>query len=353
MRLRAKVREKSCLSLPSDNSDHEFMNSKTVIEQTQLRGSDGSDFLQKVATVYVDGDEYRVLAPPRAIGESRDWIPHFRVHMPDTESFNSEVVVEGVFKILAVKLVKEELERMKTNADGVTRRTGNRRTKLREMLDSLSNLRLCGPSDDPDEQTGVMESYRYLLINIKALSQGLISSDVYEQLEAVPNSLNSIYDVYDSKARLDAVCVDIESDLQEPTALVHAPSRMSLIASQLIADLNKTKCAQFDSTKLTGYCKEINSSFYHGNVVACLLLMRTVLNHVPPIFGYKSFAEVTANSGKSLRENLEFLENGVRRLADMYAHQPIRKTEQYPTKSQVEPYRAQLEVLLHEVLGRL
>jgi hypothetical protein len=329
------------------------MNSKTVIEQTQLRGSDVGDYLQKVATVYLDGDEYRVLAPPRAIGEATDWIHHFRVHSPDTESFNSEVVVEGALKILAIKLVKEELEKMKVNADPVTRRTGNRRTKLREMLDSLSNLRLCGPSDDPDEQTAAMESYRYLLINIKALSQGLISSDVYEQLEAVPNSLASIYDVYESKARLDAVCVDIESDLQDPTALAHVPSRTSLIAPQVIADLSKTKSAQFDSTKLTGYCREINSSFYHGNVVACLLLIRTILNHVPPVFGWRSFAEVTANAGKSLKNNLDHLESGLRNLADLYAHQPIRKSEQYPTKAQVEPFRAHLEVLLHEVLGRL
>jgi hypothetical protein len=329
------------------------MNSKTVIEQTQLRGSDGSEFLQKVATVYIDGDEYRVLAPPRALGEALDWIPHFRVHMPDTESFNSEIVVEGVFKILAIKLVKEELERMKTNADGVTRRTGNRRTKLREHLDELSRFRLCGPGDDPDEQLNVVNSYKYLLINIKTLSRGIVSSDVYEQLEGVPSTIDTIYDVYESKPHLDAVLVDLETDLEGPTPLDHTPPRTSLIAPQLIADLNKTKSSQFDSTKLTGYCKEINSSFYHGNVVACLLLMRTVLNHVPPIFGYKSFAEATANSGKSLRENLEFLENGVRRLADMYAHQPITKTEQYPTKSQVELYRAQLEVLLHEVLGRL
>jgi hypothetical protein len=81
--------------------------------------------------------------------------------------------------------------------------------------------------------------------------------------------------------------------------------------------------------------------------------MRTVLNHVPPVFGRNSFAEVTANAGKSLKENLEHLESGLRKLADLYAHQPIRKNEQYPTKSQVEPFRAQFEVLLQEVLNEL
>lgn len=212
---------------------------------------------------------------------------------------------------------------------------------------------MCGPSDDPDEQSSVIEAYRYLLINVKALSKELLPSDVLEQLDAVPGNLESIYDVYESKAHLDAVCVDIEAELDNPTPSGSVPSRTVLVAPQLIEDLSKVKPGQFDATKLTGYCKEINSSFYHGNIVACLLLMRTVLNHVPPIFGYKTFAEVMANAGKSLKENLEHLDGGLRKLADLYAHLQIRKNEQYPTKNQVEPFRAQFELLLHEVLTKL
>ena len=62
---------------------------------------------------------------------------------------------------------------------------------------------------------------------------------------------------------------------------------------------------------------------------------------------------MTANAGKSLRENLEHLEGGLRKLADLYAHQPIRSKEQYPTKGQVEPFRAHFELLLHEILSKL
>jgi hypothetical protein len=327
------------------------MSTNTVIEQRQLRGSPQDDFLQRVATVYVDGEEYRVLAPPKAVGDALDWIEQFSVRQPNNESFGSEIVVEGAFRILAIKLVREELE--KTTAANSSVREKNRRAKLRELLDSLSRFRTCGPSDDPDEQTSVIESYRYLLINVKALSKGLLPSEVSEQLDAVPSDLETIYDVYESKAHLDAVCVDIEAELEHPTPAGSAATRTSLVAPQLIEELIKVKVGPFDVTKLTGYCKEINSSFYHGNTVACLLLMRTVLNHVPPIFGYRTFAEVTANSGKSLKENLEYLESGLRKLADLYAHQPIRSSEQYPTKGQVEPFRAHFELLLHEVLGRL
>jgi hypothetical protein len=78
---------------------------------------------------------------------------------------------------------------------------------------------LCGPSDDPDEQTSAIESYRYLLINVKALCKGLLPSDVCEELDAVPSKLESIYDVYESKAHLDAVCVDIEAEFAHPITM--------------------------------------------------------------------------------------------------------------------------------------
>jgi hypothetical protein len=288
--------------------------------------------LQKVATVYVDRDEYRVYAPAKAVGDAIEWTEQFSVRQPDDEGFVSELIVEGDYRVFAIKLVKEELDKMKTNAS-TSLREDSRRTRLRELLDKLSNFRGCGPSDDPDEQTSVIASYKYLLINVKALCKGLMPSDVCERLDEVPSTIDSIYDFYDSKAHLDAVSVDVRTELEFPTSTESVATTTSLVAPSLIEELRKVPTDAFDVTKLTGYCKEINSSFYHGNVVACLLLMRTVLNHVPPVFGYRTFSEVTANAGKNLKENLEHLESGLRKLADLYAHQPIRKREQYPTKS--------------------
>jgi hypothetical protein len=179
-----------------------------VIEHRQLQGSLQDGFLQRVATVYVDGEEYKVLAPPKAVGDALEWIGHFSVRQPDRESFNSEIVVEGVYRVLALKLVKEELEKMRNDSNSSVRQE-NRKARLRELLNDVSSLRLCGPSDDPDEQTSAIESYRYLLINLKALCKSVLPKDVCEQLDAVPSELETIYDVYQSKAHLDAACVDI------------------------------------------------------------------------------------------------------------------------------------------------
>lgn len=233
-------------------------------------------------------------------------------------------------------------------------RAQSRRNRLRTILDELSALRLCGPSDDPDEQTSVVESYRYLLIHIKRLSKGLVSNDIMEQLEALPNSIGSIYDVYQSKANLDAIAVDLTVELEDPLLSQRINGiQECLISPALIDALMTNNSTSFDLAKLVKLCAEINSSYYNANLVACLLLMRTVLNYVPPIFGYSSFTEVVSNAAKSLKDNLEHLDSGLRKLADLYAHQPIRQKEHYLVKGQLYPYRPQFELLLQEIVVRL
>jgi hypothetical protein len=84
---------------------------KVVLKQTVLHGS--SD-LQRVAAVYINGKEYRVSAPPEAKGESLEWVPHFTVRQ--LVDLNSETEIHEAFGVLALKLVKEELERIKRDA---------------------------------------------------------------------------------------------------------------------------------------------------------------------------------------------------------------------------------------------
>lgn len=84
---------------------------KVVIKQTVLQGSDDSDYLQKIAVVYVNGKEYRVLAPPEAHGDALEWLDHMSVRQ--WAGVNSEVEIQNAVSILALKLVKEELLKMR------------------------------------------------------------------------------------------------------------------------------------------------------------------------------------------------------------------------------------------------
>ena len=84
------------------------------------------------------------------------------------------------------------------------------------------------------------------------------------------------------------------------------------------------------------------------------MLVRAVLDHVPPIFGQGSFAQVAANyaGGKSFKDVMNALEQTSRKIADSYLHGQIRNREALPTYIQVD-FRAGLDVLLQEIVRLL
>jgi hypothetical protein len=79
-----------------------------------LHGSNQSELLQRVATVYINGKEYRVLAPPEAKGDALDWVPHFTVRQ--LVDWNAEVEIHDALGVLALRTVKAELEKQKRDA---------------------------------------------------------------------------------------------------------------------------------------------------------------------------------------------------------------------------------------------
>lgn len=84
---------------------------RVVLHQTVLRGANDSNSIQRVATVYIDGAEYRVSAPPQATGDALDWVPHLTVRQ--LKAANSDVEVRGPLCALALQSVSEELEKSK------------------------------------------------------------------------------------------------------------------------------------------------------------------------------------------------------------------------------------------------
>jgi hypothetical protein len=110
-----------------------------------------------------------------------------------------------------------------------------------------------------------------------------------------------------------------------------------------------------DTTKLVQLLVELNRAYEGHSYLSCIFLIRGVLDHVPPIFGLSSFAEVASNyagGGRSFREAMHHLQNASRKIADNYLHLQIRQHETIPTKSQVE-FRADVALLLSEIVRAL
>jgi hypothetical protein len=82
-----------------------------------------------------------------------------------------------------------------------------------------------------------------------------------------------------------------------------AASRLTVIAESRIVELRALKSPDFDFRKVIRLCEEINNVYGEGCYFATAMLTRGLLDHVPPIFGLKSFTEVANNyagGGKSL-----------------------------------------------------
>lgn len=131
-----------------------------------------------------------------------------------------------------------------------------------------------------------------------------------------------------------------------------AARRLAVIAESRIAELRALRSSDFDFRKLVRLCKEINEVYSEGCYFATAMLTRGLLDHLPSIFGFKSFSEVANNytgGGKSFKETMHHLENPARKVADAHLHMPMRKSETLPTAQQVNCGQ-QLDVLLSEIV---
>lgn len=117
-----------------------------------------------------------------------------------------------------------------------------------------------------------------------------------------------------------------------------------------LAELKGIKNKNFDLSKLIRYCEEIKLAFINQSYFSVAMLLRSIINHVPPIFGCKTFLEVVNNykGPQSFKNSMKYLNNSLRKIADSYLHIPIRKKESLPNLTQVD-YSPDLDTLLAEI----
>lgn len=118
-----------------------------------------------------------------------------------------------------------------------------------------------------------------------------------------------------------------------------------------INELARIKESNFDLTKLIQLLHEINVANHHQIYFSIAMLVRAVMDHVPPIFGCNNFIEFSNNyrGTKSFNKSMKNLQNSLRNVADSFLHSKIRKSEVLPTFNQVD-FKTDLDVLLSEIV---
>jgi hypothetical protein len=168
---------------------------------------------------------------------------------------------------------------------------------------------------------------------------------------------------------LDHLEFELESRVQQPVShgertladLEHVesprePVKLSTpggtyVHPKRIEELASLKVGAFDFAKLLELLREINVCHENRCYLATAALVRTVLDHVPPIFGCKTFSEVANNFGgsRSFKESMAHLDNSARKIADQHLHVQIRKSEVLPTIVQVD-FSNDFDLLLSEII---
>jgi len=117
-----------------------------------------------------------------------------------------------------------------------------------------------------------------------------------------------------------------------------------------IKELTQLEFPSFDFKKVVQICNEMNSCFRMDNFFALGCLQRMLIDHIPPIFGLRTFAEVTSNYGsKSFKAHMTHLDKSLRKISDSYLHQTIRKSEVLPNVKTVD-FSSDIDVLLGEII---
>lgn len=126
----------------------------------------------------------------------------------------------------------------------------------------------------------------------------------------------------------------------------------AFISDQRIEEIESLNTEQFDTTKLRRLLVELNRAYAAHSYFSCLMLIRAIVDHVPPIFGKDSFSEIANNyagGGRSFRDSMKHLDASSRKFADGSLHSQIRQKEAVPTKNQVE-FRADIDAMLGEIV---
>jgi len=147
----------------------------------------------------------------------------------------------------------------------------------------------------------------------------------------------------------------VSRNKNESRKTIHQPGPGVYVDPSRLKQLQIIKSEKFDLTKLIRLCEELNECYDDESFLAVTMLVRAILDHIPPIFECSSFAQIASSYGgnvktfQSFKKSMEHLLNSSREISNRHLHSQIRSKETLPNKTQVN-FANDLDVLLEEVV---
>jgi len=170
-----------------------------------------------------------------------------------------------------------------------------------------------------------------------------------------PNTFSDLWEFYEywkenlsSYSKRRVYVGNLYKSLSKKKGITKMNSHL-FVNNHRIKELEQIKNDTFDLLKVIQYCKELNLAFSNEMYLSTGMIVRSLIDHIPPIFQKNSFKEVANNCGtKSFQDSMKNLENSSRKIADSFLHTHIRKKEVLPNSTQVD-FSNDLDVLLGEI----
>jgi len=142
-----------------------------------------------------------------------------------------------------------------------------------------------------------------------------------------------------------------QAQLDQPSTEDGTPPQYVFVDESRISELKRLASTAFDFSKVIALCEELNICYRSQCYYSVASLVRTLLDHVPPVFGMNSFAAVANNydGGKSFKDIMSRLDRTARVIGDMHLHTQIRSAESLPTRTQIN-FASEVDVLLSEMI---
>ena len=182
-----------------------------------------------------------------------------------------------------------------------------RKDRLTALIRELEDFRLCGPSDDPDEQTAVIVGYRHLLVQLKRLAAPVLSRDDATRLSTISVEPDDIYSVYDARAEVEALLPEIEEALSRDGGSEAAP--VDDVWALVHPEIRDIAMPRFEAghfaDAVEAALKEVNSVVKDrvrqitGQELDGAGLMTTAFSARQPIL---ALADLTTESGRNIQQ---------------------------------------------------
>ena len=163
----------------------------------------------------------------------------------------------------------------------------------------------------------------------------------------------SVADIEEARELISAAVRQINRRASTSTRTGSIPSpTQDFISRDRIYQLRSIRRKALDFARLARLCEEVNIASAGQAYMAVALLVRAILDHVPPVFGQPNFAAVANNhsaADRSFRDAMTTLESLLRKVADRHLHSQMRAREDLPTAAQVNVGPA-VDMLLGEII---